>query len=866
VGNTPDVRVRLSAEGEASVIAAFRKIQAQAETTGKIGARGLDALTGAASRLAAILPALSIAAIVAAGIRLAKNALETADNFAKLSQKTGVSVETLSGYAHAADLAGIDTETLALALGKLAKAANAAAQGGEEAKGPFHDLGIEFKNQQGGLRPLDDLLGDVADKFAGMPDGPRKAALAIELFGKSGDRMIPFLNEGRAGLEEMRKEAERLGLVFDTKTALAIEQFNDNMGRLRGTVQGFVNEELVALLPQLSEFIVKVGLLNLEIKWWKLNLESAAFAAAGLFATFTHWSGDKARGFFANAAQAAEEAALVEIQWNAQLSKSLGLLAKLGQQRKRTGTEPPATDEAARAKALDATKRLLDAQLALTRTELESELALVRAHNAATSAEEQQLFKEGLTALEVYFGNRRAMLEFEAKKEIEILEKQAAAIQERIGQAVTQPLKKGQPEADRQTELLKLRVEFEKTMTEIEVRRLTLTGQQAQLAGEQRDAIRQLNQETLKAEAERLSAQGQRFAAERVELEAQIAAVERLKGESDLEFIARLDVLRKAGEARIEFGKVQADAQEAFAKLESARLGIEVLVQRGVISELEGQRQIALMETERLPRLREIAEAMKAGAVTDEQVESARKFGDEVEKLAASADLAGDRMKKLKESIQEALTSDLANFFSRGVDEATSFGDAMRRLAASVVQSLREIASQMLANLIIQGLMGAFLKGATSGTIGGAEFGSAGAAPGAASGGLVRGPGSGTSDSIPIRVSTGEYITRAAVVAQPGVLPLLETLNAEGIAQFYKDLNLVMTLRPRPMPRARNYARGGLVVDGEPGQARGPANAELRVGLDRGLLLRDLHAHPDWRRVIVNTLNENRRAVKAILG
>lgn len=47
-----------------------------------------------------------------------------------------------------------------------------------------------------------------------------------------------------------------------------------------------------------------------------------------------------------------------------------------------------------------------------------------------------------------------------------------------------------------------------------------------------------------------------------------------------------------------------------------------------------------------------------------------------------------------------------------------------------------------------------------------------------AMGGIVTGPGSGTSDSIMARVSAGEFVVRANAVQQPGMLDLLNSLNA----------------------------------------------------------------------------------------
>jgi hypothetical protein len=52
----------------------------------------------------------------------------------------------------------------------------------------------------------------------------------------------------------------------------------------------------------------------------------------------------------------------------------------------------------------------------------------------------------------------------------------------------------------------------------------------------------------------------------------------------------------------------------------------------------------------------------------------------------------------------------------------------------------------------------------------------------AQTGGLIQGPGTGTSDSIHMAVSHGEYIVKAAAVAQPGVLPMLHAINTGSVS------------------------------------------------------------------------------------
>lgn len=98
------------------------------------------------------------------------------------------------------------------------------------------------------------MLGDIAEKFATFRDGPEKAALAIELFGKSGADMIPNLNKGSAGMEELRTEAERLGVVFSGGLAAQAADFDEQPQENRLLPgQAFATTVAGELLPHFNE-------------------------------------------------------------------------------------------------------------------------------------------------------------------------------------------------------------------------------------------------------------------------------------------------------------------------------------------------------------------------------------------------------------------------------------------------------------------------------------------------------------------------------------------------------------------------------------------------------------------------------------
>lgn len=188
----------------------------------------------------------AIAALgAAAGLRnMVQGVLDVADGLNKLSQRSGIAVETLSELQYAAKLSDVSAESFSTSLRQLAKNIDEGAEG-------FQRLGINTRNADGSLRRTDQVLLDVAEKFSQVQDGAAKAAIAQELLGRSGADLIPLLNAGRSGLAAYADEARRLGVVISSDTARAAEEFNDNMTRLRESMSSLANSVTVAVLPTL---------------------------------------------------------------------------------------------------------------------------------------------------------------------------------------------------------------------------------------------------------------------------------------------------------------------------------------------------------------------------------------------------------------------------------------------------------------------------------------------------------------------------------------------------------------------------------------------------------------------------------------
>lgn len=204
-----------------------------------------------AGRIAKGVVAAAASAAVAFGA-MALNAVSAADDMGKLAQSSGIAVESLSQLEYAADLSGTSLAGLVQGMNKLTKSAADAARGSKTSADAFKAIGVSAQNADGSLKDTEQLMLDVADRFSAIEDGAAKAAVAQELFGKSGVKLIPFLNQGRAGIEALKKEADALGLTITNKTAKAAEEFNDNLDRIKLTGKGLANQAAAELLPVFS--------------------------------------------------------------------------------------------------------------------------------------------------------------------------------------------------------------------------------------------------------------------------------------------------------------------------------------------------------------------------------------------------------------------------------------------------------------------------------------------------------------------------------------------------------------------------------------------------------------------------------------
>lgn len=176
--------------------------------------------------------------------------VEHAELAAKSLGTTSSAVQEL-GYA--TKLLGVSSEESEMALTHLARSVAEARKGSGPAAEAFAKLGVSMDDPAIKSGDTSKILDRVANAFAKLPDGATKTALSMDLFSRSGAKLIPLLDKGSAGLAKLRAEAHASGNVIDGEGAQSLHTYTEAMRGIEATATGLKNTLVVALAPSVVE-------------------------------------------------------------------------------------------------------------------------------------------------------------------------------------------------------------------------------------------------------------------------------------------------------------------------------------------------------------------------------------------------------------------------------------------------------------------------------------------------------------------------------------------------------------------------------------------------------------------------------------
>jgi hypothetical protein len=171
------------------------------------------------------------------------------DALGKLSTQTQVSVEAIQAYSLAAAQAGLSSEEFAKSLQKLSISVGKADD--EKDTNPFAKLGLSVE-QLKSLKP-EEIFESVAEALSQIANDQERAAIATEIFGRGGVKLLPLINGGADALARAREEAEGLGGILTTEEVRNVEAMNDAFTKVAAAVQLVINKVVVNLADPIKE-------------------------------------------------------------------------------------------------------------------------------------------------------------------------------------------------------------------------------------------------------------------------------------------------------------------------------------------------------------------------------------------------------------------------------------------------------------------------------------------------------------------------------------------------------------------------------------------------------------------------------------
>lgn len=217
------------------------------ERVGQAGADAAKKMNAAFSVAKASVVGLVSAVSVDALVGKFNDAVSSLAKLDDAAEMTGASVESLSSLLNTLKPSGVGLDQITDVAGKLTRAMQGADEETSKAARAFEALKIETRDTAGNLRPVDEVLKELADSLSGYADGTNKVALVQAIFGKSGAALLPMLKD----LAATQKQAA----TVTTEQAAEAERLEKAMAKLAQGSERLWQSLASRLIPSLADLI-----------------------------------------------------------------------------------------------------------------------------------------------------------------------------------------------------------------------------------------------------------------------------------------------------------------------------------------------------------------------------------------------------------------------------------------------------------------------------------------------------------------------------------------------------------------------------------------------------------------------------------
>ena len=215
------------------------------------------------SNLTSTLETAAVAGVAALGalaVSAAKVTGDTAkygDEIEKNSQKVGLSYESYQKWDYAMQIAGTSMNDCTTGLKTLTNKFDDALKGSDSANEAFERLGLSVEDMSDWSR--EDVFDAVVRSLQNVEDETDKAAIANDLFGKSGQNLMPMFNSTNEDLDALMQTAEEYGFIMSDDMVEASADYQDSLLTMKKTMTGVRNSIAGKFIPVLTDAFERIG-------------------------------------------------------------------------------------------------------------------------------------------------------------------------------------------------------------------------------------------------------------------------------------------------------------------------------------------------------------------------------------------------------------------------------------------------------------------------------------------------------------------------------------------------------------------------------------------------------------------------------
>jgi lambda family phage tail tape measure protein len=215
-------------------------------------AQKLEALAETAKK---VVESLAVMWVVDKVLAFGKALEDTAQSIITQSKALQLSTDAFQAYSLSASKAGIEQQTLVTGLERFNAVSGNAVLGNAAAIKTFNDLGVKLLDVNGNLRSNEDRLTEAAQKLLAMKDGATKAALEVQLFGRSGQELNGILQDLAKGQAALVAQNQKL--IFPPEVLAQLAEFKTRSDEALRSIQVIAAPWWIELKTDVLEFVAR---------------------------------------------------------------------------------------------------------------------------------------------------------------------------------------------------------------------------------------------------------------------------------------------------------------------------------------------------------------------------------------------------------------------------------------------------------------------------------------------------------------------------------------------------------------------------------------------------------------------------------